>query len=281
MLPWVSGAVGGALLAGILIGVLNPSPFSTSDRVSRMTITLPSDQRFVGRLPFTFSPDGTRLVYAAAKGNQSLLYLRWLNEFEAVPIPGTEGAQDPFFKPDGEWVGFFADGEMKKVSLAGGLPQPLAMAPYAHSATWGEDGYIVYNPTMNSGLRRVSENGGDEPQVLTQPDFAGSGYAHIYPQYLPNGRNILFTLGGSRDPVDPVAVYSLDTMGWEIVLPSAWAASYLPTGHLLFSPPSGAGGGAKQLVARVFDLEDLEPRGGLLRRDGFSNVGEAVGADHR
>jgi Tol biopolymer transport system component len=96
--------------------------------------------------------------------------------------------------------------------------------------------------------------------VLTQPDFSGSGYAHVYPQYLPNGRDILFSIFGSRDPVEPAAVYSLDTMGWEIVLPNVGAASYLPTGHLLFSPT----GGTNQLVARVFDLESLTPRGGSV-----------------
>ena len=196
-----------------------------------------------------------------------MLYLRWLNKFEAVPIPGTEGAENPFFKPDGEWVGFFAGGGMKKVSLAGGLPQTLATAPYALGATWGEDGYIVYSPTLNSGLRRVSENGGDEPQVLTHPDFAGSGYGHVYPQYLPNGRNILFTIwGSSAVPAFRAAVYSLDTMEWEGLLPDGSSSNYqyLPTGHLLFSGGSGAGGGTNQLIARVFDLESLEPRGGGL-----------------
>ncbi len=117
----VASLVVGAALATGLAWMLRAPPCSPADIV-RSTITLPPEQR-LGRLqPIVLSPDGTQLIYAATTGTTSQLYLRPLDAFEARPIPGTEGAIGPFFSPDGAWVGFTADQQLKKVSLSGGLP---------------------------------------------------------------------------------------------------------------------------------------------------------------
>ena len=247
-LPWIVG-VAGAVLAALLTSVLMDSPLAPTAGVTRLTLTLPSDQRLAGNEPLALSPDGSRLVYTASTGDQPMLYLRPLDQYEASVIPGTEGAANPFFSPDGQSVGFFAEGQLKTVRLSGGLPTRLAAAPYAFGATWGEDGQIIFSPALNSGLWRVSEGGG-EAERLTQPDFADAGYAHVEPQHLPDGRSVLFMVWGPFD----AAVLSLDTMRWEEIL-STNEASYVPTGHLIFN------GRNRQVEAIPFDLASLSPTG--------------------
>ena len=254
LLPWAAG-VAGVILAALLTNALVESPPGTTDRLTRLTVTLPPDQRLAGRRPLALSPDGSQLVYTSSIGDQPRLYLRPLDQYEASLIPGTEGAENPFFSPDGQSVGFFANGQMKTVPLAGGLPSSLAAAPWSWGATWSEDGWIIYSPTVNSGLWRVSEDGGPAEQ-LTQPDFADTGYGHTYPQYLPDGRTVLFSIWGHVDDgkaLFSAAVLSLDTMQWEPIL-SSGAVSYVPTGHLLFKSA-----GERQLLATPFDLSSLSP----------------------
>src|SRR5262249_3311790 len=147
-------------------------------------------------LPFDMSPDGSRLAYVALSRNGTRLYRRALDSSESIAVPGTEGASMPFFSPDGEWIGFFADGKLKKGPWGGGSPVALATARIPVGGSWGSDGTIVYAPTQNGGLWRVSSQGG-EPEELTRPDFKEKGYTHCWPQVLEGGRGILFTVWGS------------------------------------------------------------------------------------
>ena len=127
----------GALLglvtaATILIGMGFRMPGSVetgspSSMVTRVLVDLPSDQYLVlGSKPIALSPDGSVFVYAAIQGGRSQLYLREFTQFTARPIPGTDGADAPFFSPDGEWVGFFADRRLRKVPVSGGEPITLS-----------------------------------------------------------------------------------------------------------------------------------------------------------
>lgn len=148
-------------------------------------------------------------------------------------------------------MGFFAEGRLKTVRLSGGLPNPLAPAPFAFGADWGEDEHIIYSPTLNSGLWRVPEGGG-QPGQLTAPDPDGGEYGHVHPQYLPDGHSVLFSVWGPRTP----AILSLDTGQWEAINLSARSgqAFYLSTGHLLFA--SGP-----QVEAIPFDPASLSAAG--------------------
>ena len=122
-----------------------------------------------GAQPLALSPDGRRLVYAARGDDIAQLYLRDLDAFEAKPIAGTEGAQYPFFSPDGEWVAFFADRNLKRVSIRGGSPVVICDAPVlGRGGTWSAEGTIVFDPG-DSGLLRVSAAGG-RPEPLTSQD---------------------------------------------------------------------------------------------------------------
>src|SRR5207244_9075719 len=110
------------------------------------------------------------LVYAAAvRGGRTSLFMRPLDELAAHPIAATEGASTPFFSADGRWLAFYADGLLKKVSVAGGVPFTICEAPPVWSASWGERGRIIFATMLaSSGLWQVSANGGDPVQV-TRP----------------------------------------------------------------------------------------------------------------
>jgi serine/threonine-protein kinase len=114
------------------------------------------------------SPQGTYIAYAAlGSNNLARLHLRKLSESVARALPGTEGGANPFFSPDGEWLGFFAAGKLKKVPVAGGAAQVLADAPSGRGASWATDGTIVFAPTPEGGLHSVSDDGGAVTRLTT------------------------------------------------------------------------------------------------------------------
>ena len=159
--------------------------------------------------------DGRTVAYVTQHGTEdSQLYLRDLNAFEARAVGGSRGAKQPFFSPDGKWVGFFAQGQLQKVEVAGGAPIRLAEAPLAYGGTWSDDHTIIYTPSLGSGLWRVPASGGSA-ESLTTPDGAAKGYAHTYPASLPGG-SLVFTVWGQSQGG---AVLSLDSREWELILP--------------------------------------------------------------
>ena len=226
--------------------------------VTRTTLTLPSDQGLVrtqGTAPLALSSDGARLVYASDGSGTRRLYLRELNQFDVTILPGTEGAQRPFFSPDGEWVGFFADGLLQKVAIAGGLPVTICDAPVAgRGASWGPEDTIIFQPGAGSpGLLRVSAGGG-EPEPLTTADAQMDQSSFAWPSFLPDGSALLTTLNyGSRDP--QLVVLSLESGEWK-VLGDGGHARYAPPGYLIYYDETRGG-----LQAVGFDAARLEVLG--------------------
>ncbi len=163
------------------------------------------------KAPIAISPDGSLLAYAAEDAEGSGVFLRSLDSFETRKLSGTEGADAPFFSPDGEWVGFFAAGKLQEVSVERGAPLSIAQAPTGIGASWAADDTIVFAPAFGAGLFRVSADGGVAEQ-LTQPDFAEAGYAHTWPDHLPGEQKLLFNVGGKG-----AAVLNLETRDWHIV----------------------------------------------------------------
>ena len=106
------------------------------------------------------SPDGSTLVFVAVGSSPPQLFTRALDRFNSTPLPGTEGATNPFFSPDGKWVGFFAGGRLKKVALSGGQPVTVCEAPNARGEAWGMDDLIYFTPTSGSAVWRVAATGG-------------------------------------------------------------------------------------------------------------------------
>src|SRR5467141_5217193 len=113
------------------------------------------------------SPDGSRLAFVAAGPDQKRrIYVRSLDQLQATVLSGTENSRNHFFSPDGQWLGFFADGKLKKISVQGGAPASLCDAPDDRGGSWGEDGAIVFTPSFGAPLSKVSSAGGT-PQLLT------------------------------------------------------------------------------------------------------------------
>ena len=202
------------------------------------------------------SPDGRQLVYMGVGEGGSQLYLRSLDDFVNSSIPGTEGViGSPFFSLDGESIGFFSEGKLKKTSLAGGSPITLCNAPLGfRSGGWFED-TIVFTATLESGqgLYRVSANGG-EPEMLATVNRDEGERWYVLPDFLPDGKNLLFTIRLNTE--FHTALLSLETGEQKVVLENARQAGYFSTGHLVYEQ-SRTG----NLMAVPFDLAALEVTG--------------------
>jgi serine/threonine protein kinase len=224
--------------------------------------------------PFAISPDGSQVVFVASvAGKPQQLYLRPMDQQTAAAIPGTENASQPFFSPDGQWVGFFALGKMSKVSLHGGPATPLCDAPTPHGAHWVTDDLIVYAPNFGSGLLRISSTGGT-PKTLTTPNAKEQEISHRWPQVLPGGKDVLFTIQmGNATTYDDarIAVLSLQTGKWRTLLQGGFYARYVPSGHIVYVH-------AGSLMAVAFDLARMEVTGSPVPvQEGVATSGLTAG----
>lgn len=200
------------------------------------------------------SPDGRRLAYAAVRRDTSRLYLRPLDAAEAEPIPGTEGARAPFFSPDGAWVAFFADGELRKVSLEGGAPLRVADHPWP-GGSWGPDDTLTVGRLGaggHRGLSRVSADGGTPRPVTDAGGFLRDRpeQAHIWPHVLPGRRKILYTSWNLPGDMR-VALHDLDTGESSWLLDPGAVPRYVGDGRLVYWWDGG-------LLAVAFDPEKGE-----------------------
>ena len=204
--------------------------------VPRLGIVLPKDQmlEILNAPAVVVSPDGSRVVYRA----NGRLFQRRTDSFDCEPIPGTEDGSSPFFSPDGKWVGFFSTGQLKKLPVEGGATVVLAEAPNPRGGTWARDGTIIFSPWARGGLSRIREDGG-EVRELTRIDSLSGERTHRWPQCLPDGKSVLFTIGSmdSPDYYEEASIGSVDLRTGErkIVQKGASTARYLPIGYLVYS----------------------------------------------
>ena len=211
----LTGAAGLALGVGATLWAIRPRPAQPPAAPMRFRVELGAAVTLVksldGGRAVVLSPDGATFTFVGRKAPRALqqLYLRRLEGLQASPLPGTEGAQSPFFSPDGQWIAFFAQGNLKKVAVAGGAAVTLCEAPDDRGGSWGEDGTIVFTPggAAGGGLSRVSPAGG-RPEVLTEPDPGAGEVSHGWPQVLPGGKAVMYTTShstGSRQNATIVA----------------------------------------------------------------------------
>jgi serine/threonine-protein kinase len=230
----VTGVAVGALLAGTL---RSPPASTSSGPPARFVVPLPADTRFVATdFPtLAISPDGALVAYTATRGDRTQLFVRPLNGHEATPVPGSANAVSPFFSPDSQWLAFFADGKLKKMPVSGGAPVIVCDATIGFGGAWGADDTIVFAPAPGSPLWRVPAAGGD-PVRLTRLDAERGEFSHRWPEFLPDGRTVLFTVGieGSWDEAEIVAE-SIDTGTRQRLVAGGTQPRYLPSGHLLFA----------------------------------------------
>jgi serine/threonine protein kinase len=194
----------------------------------------------------TLSPDGRLLAFVASAEGQPRLWLRPLDSAAAQPLAGTEGATDPFWSPDSQSIGFFAGDKLRRIHVAGGPPQTLASAPNDLGGTWNRDGLIVFAPSWQAPLYRVPALGGN-PLAITQLD-PPHHMAHGWPQFLPDGRHLLFFASGADSGI---YLGSLDSDEIRLLIAADTTAVYAPPGYLLFMRQ-------RTLFAQRFDATRLD-----------------------
>jgi serine/threonine-protein kinase len=259
----------GALLfvaasSGLAIWNLKPAP-RVPRQVSRFAITLPPGQQLA--IPesgpaVAISPDGTHFAYVARQGGTQQVYLRAMDSLEVRPVPGTEVAisgvslSEPFFSPDNQWLGFFAGGKLKKVSVSGGAALTLCDVSIPNGASWGGQGTIIFG-NFGRPLQQVSDTGGN-PQPLTRLEKGET--THGWPDQLPGSKAVLFssTQGGGNNWTDAqIDAQSIGTGERRNLVKGGMYPHYAPSGHLIYVQ-----GGT--LMAVPFDPQRLANTGGAV-----------------
>jgi eukaryotic-like serine/threonine-protein kinase len=201
--------------------------------------------------PVTVSPDGQQLVFSATddSGNH-LLWVRTLDSVSAHSLPGTEGGAWPFWSPDSRFLGFFAEGKLKKVESPGGPAETLCAAPLGRGGTWSPNGTILFAPTTQAPLHRVSDAGGAAVPV-TKLDDSHHESSHRWPYFLPDGQHFIFF-----ERADQSGIYTgtLDSQETKFLLATESNAIYASPGYLLFWREGS-------LMAQPFDARRVELTG--------------------
>jgi eukaryotic-like serine/threonine-protein kinase len=196
---------------------------------------------------FALSPDGREIVFVAgSQGARPMLWSRSLEQVSARTLPGTEDAQHPFWSPDSRWIGFFAEGKLKKIPTDGGAVQVVAQTVTDfRGGTWGADDTMVI-VSGTGPLSRVASAGGP----VTPATFVAQN-SYRFPQFLPDGRHFIYiALSSERG----VYAGSLDDKSEKLLVRTNASAVYAPPGYLLFV-------NGDTLLGQAFDAERLEASG--------------------
>jgi serine/threonine-protein kinase len=217
--------------------------------VRRFVIQSTPERRISGQV--VLSRDGSRLVFQARVGQSDSLYVQTLDQFTPRALEGTEGAQEPFFSPDGEWIGFAADGKLRKIRVDGGESVTLCNAQDVIDATWRSDGSIIFG-SINVGLLQVSAEGGEPIPLLERSAERGELDFH-YLHSIPGGEALLITRH-DKSGAFGLEVLTLATGERKRLLENAFSGVLTRTGHLVF-------GRGNSVFAAPFDLRRFEVSG--------------------
>jgi predicted Ser/Thr protein kinase len=266
---WLAAAA--LLVLVLLFAPWRGHPPSSADLV-RFTIYPPEGTVFTGATnatvpvpQFAVSPDGRAIVFAtAAAGARPFLSLRRLAEVTAHPIPGTEGAAQPFWSPDSKWVGFSADGQLKRVPESGGPVQAMVSGGLnlPRGGAWGTRDVVLFSDYA-SEIQRVSPAGGPTAPATKRETDHGEGQ-HVWPHFLPDGHHFLYTVRGSIDGHHGVYAGAVDGTLAKPLIGVDSGAVYSPPGYVLWVD-------GDTLLGQSFDADRME-----LREHPFS-VAEGVG----
>ena len=245
----------GLVIAGLAVWNLKPTP---AKPVSRTVINLPPGDRLAGfdQPSVAISPDGSHIAYVAIRGSTQQLYLRGIDSLEAKPIPGTEDGVNPFFSPDGQWLGFSAGGKLKKVALAGGAAVTLGDVSFARGAAWSGQSTIIFAPGTVSVLQQIPDAGGASRPVT---HFDKGEPTHRWPEFLPDGKSVLFAGGPSSGnwATAKIAVQSLKSGARRDLMQGGTNPRYALSGHLLYAQ-------AGTVMAAPFDAQRLQLTGAAV-----------------
>jgi Tol biopolymer transport system component len=258
--PWIVAAVvagGAAIGLGAGWGLGSRQHTATPPQLVRLSVPLGADGPLTtpehprAGSSMALSRDGRRLVYQSVRNSQSVLVLRAIDRTEETVLRGTEGGFGPFFSPDGNWVAFFTESELKKVLLDGGRPVTICTTPpVTRGGSWADDDTIYFTQDFTSGVQRVAAAGG-RPVDVTTLGLSAQESNHLFPEALPGGEVLLFTVwkGGSFDAASTWA-FSTRTGKRTLLIEGASEARYLPQGYLVFAR-------AGTLLAVPFDAKRL------------------------
>ena len=261
-LAWaVATLAAAAALAAIVVAVRFAGRPAGAERPIRASILL--DDKSALRAA-ALAPDGTRFVFVARDAaGRNLLWIRELDSDAARPLVGTENPSFPFWSPDGRFIGFFADGRLKKVEASGAPPETLCYAPIARGGTWNRQGEILFTPVADAPIYRIPASGGS-PTPVTRFDPARGESSHRWPFFLPDGRHFLYQVAsfGSGAQEERLGIYvgSLDGDEERFVMRANSSVVYVPSpsdaerGQLVFQRD-------QNLVAQPFDAKGLRTTG--------------------
>jgi serine/threonine protein kinase len=247
-----------ALLSGLMFFVGGHDRASPASETARFSVYPPEKAVFSGppniTVPvpqFALSPDGRAMVFVAnSSGSDPMIWLRSIDQVTAHPLPGTEHAQIPFWSPDSRWLGFFAEGKLKKIPVAGGPVQVLTDVSDAFGGSWSTDGSIIF-AKLSSAIFRVSSFGGIVTAV-TKVDTIMN--AHRWPQFLPDGRHFLFHIQSGDSEHRGIYAGSLDGGIQKFLVHTESSAVYAAPGYLLYVD-------GDTLLGQAFDVARLEIKG--------------------
>lgn len=227
--------------------------------VLRFSVNLPTGAGLdfgFGFSPLAISPDGKYLAYTSSDVGKRGLTLRPMDQFTAQTLPGTEDAADPFFSPDGQWIAFFQQDKLQKVSVFGGAPQEICEVKGNLRGGWWAPDNSIYYGHINKGVQRVPAGGG-RPEEATSLDTANGEISHRFPQLLPDGRTLIFTIKHSSISSFNEAVIVAQRLGTNerrVLIRGGTYGRYVPTGYLVYAR-------GKSLYAAPFDYRQLEIKG--------------------
>lgn len=248
---WIFALVAALVAAILAFQVLNqPTPQA---QVLRSTIPPPESGSFIFDGPnggAFLSPDGRNVAFIARVGKVTQLWVRPLDSLTARALPGTEDTSFAFWSPDSRNLGFFAQGKLQRIALAGGPPQALCDADSNRGASWGRSDVILF-ARVSGEIQRLPASGGT-PQRVTTLDVGRREGTHRWPYFLPDGNHFLF-MAGSLGPVSPENVFylgSLDGRGSRVLFHGSSPITYA-MGHVLYLAD-------RVLMARPFSLDKLD-----------------------
>jgi eukaryotic-like serine/threonine-protein kinase len=248
---WATAAAALIALAAILLTRETGRPVGPSPKL-RFTVPPPAGASLSGML--ALSPAGETLAFVATGADgRDRIWIRPLDRVDSRALEGTEGAEFPFWSPDGRSIGFFAEGKLKRCDAGGGNVRTLCDAPAARGGAWGAAGTIIFSSNVGGSINVVSDAGGQSrplPQLTSR-----HGEIYRWPSFLPDGRHFLYYVGFGDANVLGVYVGSLDSSETRRVAPDAdAAAAWAPPGMILYRS-------ADRLMARPFDARSMRPTG--------------------
>jgi len=257
---WLWGIAGAlaAIALGLGFFVGTKTRHEGTFELVRLTADIGADTKLnsVTGVAMVVAPDGTRVAFSAlGPDGKSRLYVRPLNQLQATQLSGTDDGRNPFFSPDSQWLGYFAAGKLKKISVQGGAAVTLCDVPMGRGGSWSQDGTIVYSPGIRAALLAIPAAGGT-PQPLMTLDTQSGEATQRWPQFLPGDQSILFvsnTHGANYEDAS-IVVYSIPSKTRKVLVRGGYFGRYLSSGHLLYMHDG-------TLFAVPFDTKRMEATG--------------------